>query len=321
MNQIPESAVAEASRWFALLHAPDRSADAEILFRKWSEASPYNEAAYDLVTSTWERSRDLPKPALPLPRQWQRAGFRSGLTRAVAAVAAATAAFAIASVMYLHNAGIRTGVGEQRTVTLEDGTRITLNTDTQLVLHYDEHRRALTLKKGEALFDVAKDSARPFVVTANEREVTALGTVFVVRSSTEFLAVTLLEGKVSVASGERASKTIPAQMLEPGERLVVAKAAAPKVDRPEVDKVTAWQRGRIEMDHTPLHAASSEMNRYSVVKLTVEQPEAQVIPITGSFRSGDVASFADTLARSCHLQVLRAKDAIVLKGVPSQNCR
>jgi transmembrane sensor len=320
---IPESAVAEASRWFALLHGPQRSAEPEILFRKWCEASPCNEAAYDLVTLTWERSFELPKPPLPLPRKWQRAGFRSGVTRAIAAVAVAMAVIAVAATFYFRNAGIRTATGEQRAMTLEDGTRVSLNTDTRLVPQYDEYRRAVTLAEGEALFEVASEPRRPFVVMADGHEVTALGTVFVVRSSPGLFSVTLMEGKVRVAMPEKERQRAPAPMqtLEPGERLILAKALPPKIDRPEIEKITAWRQGRIELDRTPLYLASAELNRYSTVKLAIEQPEAQVIPITGSFRAGDVASFADTLVRSCHLQKNERDGEIVLTGMPSQNCR
>jgi transmembrane sensor len=318
MKRIPESAIAEASRWFALLHGSERSADAELLFRKWSQASACNEAAYDWVTSTWERSQHLPKPPLPLPKKWQRAGFRSGFRRAITAVAATTVMAIIAGLLYVRSGGIQTNIGEQRTVTLLDGTRVSLNTDTRLIVQYDKHRRAVALKKGEALFEVARDAQRPFIVVAGGREVTALGTVFVVRNVADILAVTLVEGKISVSKGEGGQA---AQTLEPGQRLVFEKAVAPKIDQPEVEKVMAWRRGRIEMERTPLYSAATEMNRYSTIKLAIERPEAQVLPVTGSFRSGDVMSFADTLARACHLGMVRKKDGITLTGVPSDNCR
>jgi transmembrane sensor len=227
-------------------------------------------------------------------------------------------------VFYVYNAGIRTAVGEQRSVTLEDGTRVALNTDTQLIVRYDIHRRSVSLKRGEAFFEVTKDAARPFVVSAQGQTVTAVGTAFIVKNLAETLAVTLVEGKVTVAP-QPGTSTAPSehdvQTLTPGEQLVLQRNDEPKVSRPEVEKVTAWRRGRVEMDHTPLHAAAEEMNRYSSTKVRVDSPEAQVIPVTGSWRSGDVASFAETLARACNLKIERRDESLLLIGVPSANCR
>ncbi len=314
-DTVPESAREEAVRWFALLHGPSRTAEADILFRKWCGASEINEAAYDLVTQTWERTSQLRKDPVPLSQKWQRAGFEAGLRRAMVAVVAMIMVAAAAGLIYLHNAGIHTDIGEQRTVTLPDSTRISLNTNTRLVVDYSDRRRLVRLKEGEALFEVARNAARPFVVQAADREIRALGTVFVVRAAGNLLAVTLVEGKVAVSAEGSA------QTLQPGERLTFAGAAAPRRDRPEVQNVTAWRQGRIEMNRMPLYVAAAEMNRYSTVRLVVEQPEAQVIPITGSFRTGDIASLAETLIRTCHLNLVHEEDRIVLSGRPSENCR
>ena len=100
--------------------------------------------------------------------------------------------------VYLRSDAVVTGVGEQRTLTLEDGTRIQLNTDTRAVVRYDERLRRVELEKGEAMFEVARRPDWPFVVTAGDRQIRALGTAFVVRREAEVLAVTLVEGKVTV---------------------------------------------------------------------------------------------------------------------------
>src|SRR5690606_28626324 len=94
---------------------------------------------------------------------------------------------------------VRTGVGEQRTVTLEDGSRVSLNTATRLSLHFDRGVRRVRLQSGEALFEVARDPGRPFVVESGDRQVRALGTAFIVRRDAGRIAVTLMEGSVEVA--------------------------------------------------------------------------------------------------------------------------
>jgi transmembrane sensor len=319
-HRISAGLIAEASRWFGLLHGPHRTSEADLLFRKWLAASAENEAAYDIVTTTWEHSQGLPKP----PLSWRRAGYRAGFMRAIGVVAATCVIAAIGWVFFAQQAGIRTGVGEQRALALEDGTRVLLNTDTRVVVRFDVRRRVVELHQGEAMFEVRKDATRPFVVNAGGQEITALGTVFVVKKMASVVAVSLIEGKVSIAPLiEESSERTPApvQWLKPGERVTFGKRTSPTVDTPAMEKVTAWQRGRVELERTPLYQAAEEMNRYSATRLIVSRPEAQVIPVTGGFRAGDIEGFAQTLAAACHLELVRREGEIELAGEPSQNCR
>ena len=112
--------------------------------------------------------------------------------------AAALVALVVGGVLYWRSLGITTELGEQRNLTLSDGTRVALNTATKIRVRYDNAARRVELERGEALFEVAKVPARPFVVIAGGRRVTAVGTSFVVRRDNEEVAVTLLEGKVTV---------------------------------------------------------------------------------------------------------------------------
>jgi transmembrane sensor len=112
----------------------------------------------------------------------------------------------IGAVLYLNrdNTAFTTGVGEQRMITLQDGSRIYLNSDTRLTVRLDKNRRLVRLAGGEALFDVAKNPSRPFIVDAGEMQVRAVGTEFVVRRDPHELAVTLVEGTVRIADQDPA---------------------------------------------------------------------------------------------------------------------
>jgi transmembrane sensor len=232
-----------------------------------------------------------------------------------------------------------TDVGEQRTLTLEDGTRVYLNTNSRAVVHYDKELRQVNLEKGEALFEVAKRPKWPFVVTAGDRQVTALGTAFIVRRDEKSLAVTLMEGKVTVSPVKFVSTGVPERQgggdstlpqrtpdpdataiftLSPGQRLTLASSAPPKVDRPPLERVTAWQRGQVAFDNTPLADAVAEMNRYSTVRLLVEDPSAAAIRVSGIFRAGDSADFAQAVAKTYRLQVRNEADEVVLAGAAAQ---
>jgi len=225
-------------------------------------------------------------------------------------IAAALTVVLLGAFLYLRNAGVGTQVGEQRMLTLADNSRVYLNTDTRVVVRFDERSRTVELKSGEALFEVARSAERPFIVVAGERRVQALGTTFVVRRDSEKTAITLIEGKVAV------EEFSTPKILVPGQRLTFAGKRPPKVDRPPLDKVTAWRQGQVALEDMPLSEATVEMNRYSTVKLVVERPEAETVRVGGFFRMGDSASFARAVASAYGFEVIERSDAIVLAGTP-----
>jgi transmembrane sensor len=210
-----------------------------------------------------------------------------------------------------HESSITTAVGEQRSLTLTDGTRIYLNTDTRLFVHETERQRRVQLESGEALFDVAQDPQRPFVVTAGNREIMALGTSFVIRRDPRQLVVTLMEGKVAVTA-DGARTQAGATVMTPGQRITFTERAVPRLDAPTLETVTAWRRGEVVLDRTRLQDAVSEMNRYSAVKLRIDDPRVENILVSGIFRAGDSARFARAVAETYHLSVEEERQVIVI---------
>src|SRR5262249_42283613 len=156
---------------------------------------------------------------------------------------------AIGALLLVHHLrGITTDIGEQRQLTLEDGSRIFLNTATRVLVRYDKQARRIELKRGEAQFDVARNPQWPFIVRAGDREIRALGPPFVVRYNEHGTAVTLVEGKVSVtpiASSLRHTPDLPttatsstrAIALTAGQRVTIARAGTPQLDRPPLERV------------------------------------------------------------------------------------
>jgi transmembrane sensor len=204
-------------------------------------------------------------------------------------------------------------------VALEDGTRITLNTATRLVVHYTQQHRLVRLETGEAFFDVAKNPQRPFVVSAGGESVVALGTAFMVRRDNNEVEVTLVEGTVSVTTVTTAEPSLPPthanKVLAPGQRLRVA-GSTPTLDHPSIDAVTAWRRGEVMLDHTRLADAIEEMNRYSPVKIVLSAPEPADIRVSGIFRTGDSARFARAIADTYQLGIVEEHTRILLAGAP-----
>jgi transmembrane sensor len=282
----------EAAAWIARLHDNRSGSNLEASLQEWLRASDEHRRAFNRMTRAWEeagkirmRARDeiLPirevRPRLFLP--W--------------AAVAATLVLAVGIAVYFsHYTAFVTGVGQQRVQVLQDGTRIALNTDTRIEVKYDKSSRRVRLVRGEARFDVSKRPTWPFVVDVGGQEVRALGTSFIVRhDAVQEFSVTLVEGRISVMptlKGEGTASQTP-RILDPGERLTAAPHKEPAVDRPDLDRVTAWQRGRVEFDGTPLVDAANEMNRYNIRHLKVVDPQVARLRIGGVFRAGDSDEF------------------------------
>jgi transmembrane sensor len=338
-SKVPSAAAcAEAAAWIARLHGEDRTLFVDAGFKRWLAASPEHRAAFDMANEIWASTESLPKPKTPAFVRWPRAGLVITLPRAL--IAGALIAFvAVGISFYTRDSGMATRVGEQRNFTLEDGTHVSLNTASRIQVKYDKMARRVELDRGEAYFEVAKHADWPFIVTAGGRQVVARGTAFLVRRDEDRLAVTLVEGKVTVApAGEAVSSLPQASMasantnsngagrsqsgsgtditLSPGQRLTFVDHERPEIDRPAMERVTAWQRGQVILDHTSLAEAVGEMNRYSRVELVIEEPEAGRAEVTGIFRLGDSEAFAQAVAETYHLQVADQNGAIVISGRP-----
>ena len=313
----PEIA-AEAAVWVARLHGPDRSSRMERECLGWQARSAAHRLAFERCTDTWQdvalvtmssyaTALALSSAPARIREAWRRGRMRVALVMA----AVGTAAMFIAH-PWRDVERFSTGLGEQRIVMLRDGSRMSLNTDTDVRVEFSSTQRTVSVEGGEALFEVSKDARRPFVVRLGGCEVIALGTVFSVwragasDAASESLAVTLIEGSVMVrAASEVAHGLAPTQSLSMAAgdrvRLTEAVGAAARVttqmDRPRMDEVVAWKRSEAVFDDVALADAVSEMNRYSRTPMVlVGQAELRGLRVSGLFRTGDSVGFARAVA-------------------------
>lgn len=305
-----ERAREEAAAWFTRLKKRDVPAADMRAFQLWRR-TPGNKEAYDEVDALWRRSetlksdpdiaailaKTLAKPAAPKPRLPQgRLGYALAL---IVILVLGAGGYAV-----LGPKTYATGVGEQRTVQLADGSTLILDTDSKVTVSLGRHRRDLRLQRGQALFDVAHDATRPFVVTAGDTSVTALGTRFDVRRDGVGATVTLVRGAVEVREGNGAG---PAKVwrLAPGQR--VATRAPASVPQPvDVDTATSWTTGRLIFRSVPLRDAVAEFNRYERRPIEVADGPVGDELITGVFAAGDAETFVGALADLHDLTVVRA---------------
>jgi transmembrane sensor len=315
---LPPEIRAEAAAWVARLHGSGRKHSLEAALKTWLAANPLHARAFEVATEAWELGGAVPAAALPRIEPTRQHRLRFGLKRPLLAGVAILLVAALVG-LYLRDPKISTATGEQRVVALEDGTRVTLNTNTRLTVRYREQQRLVQLETGEAFFDVAKNPNRPFVVSVGKESVVALGTAFMVRRDKDEVEVTLVEGKVSVSAvtaAEPSARPQPvSRILIPGQRLRLA-GSAPTLDLPSIEAVTAWRHGEVVLDHTRLADAIDEMNRYSPVKIVLSAPESASIQVSGIFQTGDSARFARAIADEYQLAILEEPKRILLGSAP-----
>lgn len=318
-----------AAFWDARLRNPDCTDAERGYFQAWCEEDERHRAAYDELQAAVDVLRSAAhRPELRAMRDAALAS-RKDRTRRLTAIAASLALVALASPVAwnLARSGgadeqaagaplyYATTIGQQSGITLEDGSVVTLNTDSRVRVTYDETQRHIALLRGQALFEVAKEPDRPFVVEAGGKRVVALGTTFDVRLNGKDVEVTLVEGRVEIARNiVTNNKAAPAPVrLEMGERLVSGADEELKVTRIDTAKATSWREGFVSFEETPLTDAIAEMNRYSTVRIVAADAELGQFTVNGMFRSGQQARFAEALEEYFPIEARRDGNLIVLK--------
>ena len=197
-------------------------------------------------------------------------------------------------------------------VTLSDGSEIQLDADTRLIVRMDSDRRVLELERGRALFHVAHDADRPFVVNANGSRVEALGTVFQVAREGTQTVVTLTEGDILVTA--RTGDQVLNERLTPGEQLVMSESTDGGWQRTRVDTeaATSWAEGRHVFRNISLSELVSEVNRYASTSVRLGSSELESMRISGSFDTGDSRAIAQAVALTLDLRVVDAINSVIL---------
>ncbi len=325
LGGLPLSVRAEAAAWLASLGGPHRTPELEERFGRWlAECEPHR-IAWERASDAWDLAGGLASKIEPQEEivESERPRRRGALALAAAALTVLLAAGAVG--LFLSQRGVvSTATGERRVLSLQDGSRITLNTDTRVLVRYDAEARRVRLERGEALFEVKRAPSWPFIVTAGGREIRALGTSFEVRRYGEQrVSITLVEGRISVApagAGASPPRQEVTVLALPGQRVTFAPHQAPRVDRPVLKQVIAWQSGEVVFDDTRLSDAIEEMNRYSERRIVVEDPRVAALRVSGLFQAGDSEEFAQGVAATFGLRVEELGNRIVLArpdGAPS----
>jgi transmembrane sensor len=186
-----------------------------------------------------------------------------------------------------------TDVGEQRSLRLSDGSTVELNSRSKLRVRFTRTERNVELIEGQALFHVAKNPARPFIVHSAQTSVRAVGTRFDVYKKPGGTVVTVIEGRVAVTDSKGSAATPVASstagadqgdvMLSAGEQLAVTPRATTKPMRANVAAATAWIQHQLILDNAPLAQVAEEFNRYSARKLVATDHGDPQLRLSGVF--------------------------------------
>lgn len=308
---------AEAADWAARLDRGPLSAEDEAGLKAWLEADARALGAFGRMRAlalSSERARAL-GPDFD-PASFRPASFmpRRRLLAAGGAIAATALIGAGTAWQLLHSRGrFTTGKGETKVVALQDGSVVTLNTASEIQVRYSESLRTVELVRGEALFDVAKNKARPFVVMAGDTKVRAVGTSFTVRHlEASPVQVLVREGIVEVSKPSLAGAPLRITantMAVAQEDRSIATRALPAT---QLQRQMAWHDGHIAFEGETLAEAAAQFARYSDTRIVIEDPSLAREEIAGLFKATDPVGFAQTIAISLNAHARVAEGEVRL---------
>lgn len=288
----------EALDW-VVRQSGDMFSDADrTAFEAWYDAHPRHQGAYLRAQAIWHSLDKATvqsnlRPDVQSARPKQSAVSRRAVIGGIAAAAATVAGLSVLTLTNRSKTEIQTALGEMRKVPLSDRSVASLNSDSHLRVEMTSNLRRIVLVQGEALFEVAKDPKKPFVVEAGNVRVRAVGTAFSVRRKASGAEVLVTEGVVEVWNQGAAPRRLSAGhgAFVPDAKQEITVSAQPE----EITRKLAWREGKIILQNQTLEAAVEEFNRYNRIKIFIEDPAIRNERLVGQYRLDQPEDFADTV--------------------------
>jgi len=328
-DSIDPRVVEEAAAWLARRDA-GFTAGEEARFHAWLESDPRHAEAARKLGLAWSvllhpRASGREKNVL---HELAERRARRVRRRVVAGVAFTALAAAAMLLLLLPRFGFRSGTSHAANIVavaeprpehrvLSDSPMVDLRAGATIAVEFTAGKRAVRLLRGQAIFAVKKDAARPFIVSAGGIKVRAVGTEFAVALGARDVDVLVTEGKVRVTrapSPEASVRTDGVALVEAGYRLVLHETTGEIRQRPEmvsaaeIARALAWRGGRVEFSATPLADAIRTFNRQNRLQLALEDPAIGQLEISGVFRADDPAGFSRLIETTFDLKAVRTAD-------------
>lgn len=303
----------EAAAWFARRRSGQMTAADIAELELWLARDAEHRQAFDMAERMWSevegirsdpriiaiRERGQSRPVASPARSWVGPAVAASLAIAGLGGWALIGKPELGAVSSPARQEFRTSVGQRTTVTLSDGSIVTLDTDTVLRTIDTRRERRIVLEKGRAFFRVAKDASRPFIVVAGDRTITAKGTAFDVNAARDRFEVILVEGEVKVdrlVSGANGrARTVHVADVAAGSRLSTVNGQKWALSPVDAAKETSWLSGQLTYDDQPLSDVVADMNRYSDKKIVLLDEQLAHQPLSGVYKAGDVEEFVRIL--------------------------
>jgi transmembrane sensor len=347
-----EPALTEATEWLLTLQRPDVSPEHIAAWQGWLGQHPRNRLAFDRLQAVqecidavepvpWSTPTEIAADGyagtVPVA-EWLRNGrnavrggriearWHQARWRMTAAAALAGLAALLGHLLVGADDRIGTAVGELRRIQLEDGSSVTLGGRTEVTVDFDSGLRLVTLEHGEAFFEVAKDTQRPFVVHSSGSRIRAIGTAFNVRQSDGGLTVAVSEGTVEI-SRARGSDDADAgrgvTQLQAGERIRITAghSAIPSPIPIAPQAVGAWREGERQYLGEPLSEVVADLARYSTRKIVIHDPSIGGLQVTGAVFEREMDQWLQSLRSALPVEVTAEPNGTVTIRARAQPAR
>jgi transmembrane sensor len=329
-----------AADWFVRLHGREVSIEETLAWQAWLHEAPQHARAFARIEELSQALRELPVPrtvsrrelaaddydgSIPL-KEWvpTRSSSRLRFTLALAALCAGICLVLTVALWQATPASIvRTAIGENRVVRLNDGSTITLGGDTQIEIALSRRARVIELRSGEALFKVARDVNRPFEVRVGSAMVVAVGTAFDIQRGSDRAIVSVTEGRVLVEPVTRFFPRVVLQEFAPklrpvpldaGEKTIAGSAGIEAPTRVlDTAAATAWQSGKLAFRLEPLRYVVEDVNRYAPKPLVLDGNALDSLLITGTVERENIPGWIRSLELAFDLHATEEEDRIVIR--------
>lgn len=308
---------AEAARLLARLNS-DPSPEDEARICAWVESDPRHAVAFARAEAAWEAAERLKSAAafvtLPPMAEIVSEEKQRRLSRNIMiAAAVAILFFLIAAIVTIRTFNdverYQTRIGEMRTVPLEDGSILRLNSDSEAEVRFSANGRKIRLVKGEATFAIVHDAKRPFDVEARSAAIRATGTAFNVRIRPSIIELTVMRGAVTVHCGRGKLHTVTAgsgAVIQP--RAVTLTYLGPRL----IDRRIAWHEKMISLNGETIEQAAGEFNRYRHAPILIGDSRVSALRIDGRYRTSDSKAFLSLLQDSLPVRAVHGEDGSVM---------
>lgn len=333
----PQEIEEQAADWLVRLDSEQPPSGEELSeLKAWINRSPAHRQQFQRLAQYWHHANILTELSFPMPGSQRPEGLWPGIKQQLTHNWQAAASMSVAVILSLGlaigiiNSGVngisgngiyQTRIGEQNSITLVDGSVIQLNTNSQLQVDYIDNQRNVRLLSGEAHFEVAKDSKRPFIVKAGEGKVQAIGTAFSVRLKQQAIEVIVNEGKVGLSD---ATEQFQADMPYGQDYLIAGQGAefkpqddsdtALQVEQFKDDDLArqlAWRKGLMVFTGEPLEQVIEEVNRYTNLNILIIDAAIADISIGGQFNVGETEALLSVLEASFNIGIARPENNTV----------